>query len=326
MLCPGLLGAAESLAPPHATLVEGLPVPVTAHPEQLTLLDSTLPELAANKRVVFDYWRTVIVGGQVEAIERFVSDDFTEHNPLLPTGRMAFQEYLADKVEPKPVADTIADLVTIIAEGPFVVVVLVAQYPEPEGSDETYTSTHFELFRVVDGKIAEHWDSTLFRAGQQVPNHGDNRALPVIGAVGGDQYALLANADPALFVNKRLAFDLWRHIPEGGREELAELYLDPLYIQHNPNAATGRAGFQEYFARRPESNVESTLETPLVAMVAEGDLVVQVLQTERAQNGVTYTVPWFDMFRIAGGRVIEHWDTAAKGELPAATPGGPLSL
>ena len=193
----------------------------------------------------------------------------------------------------------------------------VTHYPENDGSNATYTSTHFEMFRLQDGLIAEHWDSTLFRSGQKVPNYGRNKALPVTGTSGVAQYAQVENPDPALFVNKRLAFDLWREIPDGGREELAELYLQPTYIQHNPNAATGRAGFQDYFKRRPDSEIESWLESPLVALVAEGDLVVQVLQTEREQNGVTYQVPWFDMFRIEGGRIAEHWDTASKGELPA---------
>ncbi|MGP1664841.1 MAG: nuclear transport factor 2 family protein, partial [Rhodanobacter sp.] len=94
------------------------------------------------------------------------------------------------------------------------------------------------------------------------------------------------------------------------------LYMDPIYIQHNPNAATGRAGAVEYFSRRPDTPIETFITAPLVALVAEGDLVVQVLETEREQNGVTYQVPWFDMFRIESGRVIEHWDTASKGELP----------
>ena len=234
-------------------------------------------------------------------------------------------DYVAANGKPQPVADTLPDLVTLIAEGPYVAAVFVARYPEPDGSGATYTSTHFDLFRVAGGRIAEHWDSSLFRAGQQVPDYGTAQALPVVGQTGSAQYAQLANANPMLFVNKRLAFDLWRQIPEGGREELAELYLDPTYIQHNPNAATGREGFKEYFARRPDSAIDPALETPLVAMVAEGDLVVQVLETTREQNGVTYRVPWFDMFRIADGRVIEHWDTAAKGELPAARE-GPLGL
>jgi len=52
--------------------------------------------------------------------------------------------------------------------------------------------------------------------------------------------------------------------------------------------------------------------------------VVQVLETEREQDGVTYKVPWFDMYRMENGRVIEHWDTASKGELPAIMQGIPM--
>jgi len=310
--------AAESLAPPHAPLIEGLPVPVVAHPDQISLLDSPLPALAANKRLVFDMWRTLILGGQVAEADQYLADDFIEHDPLLPTGRAALKNHLGATKVASQVPDLIPELVTIVAEGPYVVMAFVSHYPEPDGSGSTYTSTHFEMFRVAAGRIAEHWDSYLFRSGQTVPDHGDNKAVPVAGITGLAQHAQLGNAEPAVFANKRLAFDLWRHIPEGGREEMAELYLDPIYIQHNPNAATGRDGFKDYFTRRPDSTVETYLEAPLVAMVAEGDLVVQVLQTDRVHDGVTYYVPWFDMFRIQDARVIEHWDTASKGELPAA--------
>lgn len=318
------LGAADapvSLAPPHAPLVEGLPVPVTAHPDQLSLLQSADPQLAANKQLVFDMWRTLILAGQVEAADRFLTEGYIQHNPMVPTGRAAFQQFFSSLVpRQQTVPDTIPELVTLIAEGNYVVLALVSHYPEPDGSSNTYTSTHFDLFRIDKGLIAEHWDSEQLRKGLNVAAPDNGGPLPVVGTQGLAQHALLVNADPGLFKNKRLAFDLWRHIPEGGREEMAELYLDPTYIQHNPNAATGRDGFKEYFSRRPDSPIDTFLEDPLVASVAEGDLVVQVLQEERPHpdTGATYYVAWFDMFRFAGERVIEHWDTASKGELPAA--------
>lgn len=318
--------AAQSLAPPHAPIIEGQPVPVLAHPDPAVLLQTASASLAANKQLVFDYWRSVIVGGQLASLDSYIGADYIEHNPLLPTTREAFRRHLAQTLKPAAVPAQIPELVTLVAEGPWVAMVLVAHYPHPQATGTTYTSSRFELFRIDAGRIVEHWDSTLFRARQQVPDFGANQALPVVGLQGTAQFALLASDNPLLFANKRLAFDLWRQIPEGGREELAELYVDPLYIQHNPNAATGRDGFVEYMARRPDSAIDTALETPLVAMVAEGDLVVQVLETTRNQNGVTYRVPWFDMFRVENGRVIEHWDTASIGELPAATPGGPLSL
>ena len=32
-----------------------------------------------------------------------------------------------------------------------------------------------------------------------------------------------------------------------------------------------------------------------------------------------YYVAWFDMFRLQNGKIAEHWDAAAKGELRAGT-------
>ncbi len=318
--------SAQSLAPPHATIVEGKPVPVVPHPDARKLLTSKIPALAMNKQLVFDYWRNVILASRAETVDQFLTSTFVEHNPLLPSGRQTIKDRVAAmNRKPAQVPGTIADLVTLVAEGPYVVMASVSHYPEPDQSGNTYTSTRFDMFRIDNGRIAEHWDSALFRSGEALTDFGVNKAVPVTGTSGLAQHAMIANNDAALYDNKRLAFDLWRHIPDAGREEMAELYLDPTYIQHNPNAATGRAGFQEYFKRRPDAPIQITLKDPLVALIAEGDLVVQVLQTDRQHpdNKQNYSVAWFDMFRIENHRVIEHWDTASKGELPAVMQQNP---
>jgi predicted SnoaL-like aldol condensation-catalyzing enzyme len=137
----------------------------------------------------------------------------------------------------------------------------------------------------------------------------------VTGAEGTAQYALLDAATPALAANKRLVYDMWRHLVDAGREETADLYLDEIYIQHNPNAASGREGAKDYFATQEDQPIDVAVRSPLVAMVAEGDLVVQVLKTEMPnpyRDGETYTSTWFDMFRIENGHIVEHWDAAMK--------------
>lgn len=312
----------RSLAPAPGPTVFGEPVVVTAHDDPAFLLAHGDPQLRANKRLVWDMWRTILNGGQVEAADRYLAPDYIQHNPTAATGREAFKQIFSSFV---PRQDTVPEaiqepVVTLIAEGDLVVLALVTEYPEPDGNG-TYTSTHFDMFRIANGRIAEHWDSAQIQAGQDTPDFGNGGPFPVVGTQGLAQLDMIASDDPHLFVNKRLVFDLWRHIPEAGREELAPLYMDPIYIQHNPNAATGRDGAVAYFAMRPDTSIDPTLEDPLVASVAEGDLVVQVLQEERPhpnKPGQIYYVAWFDMFRVKDGRVIEHWDTASKGELPAA--------
>jgi predicted SnoaL-like aldol condensation-catalyzing enzyme len=50
-------------------------------------------------------------------------------------------------------------------------------------------------------------------------------------------------------------------------------------------------------------------------MTAEGDLVVLSFVRELADPkdpAKKYTTTWFDMFRIEGGKIAEHWDGAQK--------------
>jgi predicted SnoaL-like aldol condensation-catalyzing enzyme len=127
---------------------------------------------------------------------------------------------------------------------------------------------------------------------------------------------LLASTDAKLAANKRLVYDFWREVFEGGHMELAERYMAESYVQHNPNVPTGRAAFVEFFSRfaKPKT-IEPRVKAPLVAITAEGDRVILSFAREAADPKDTtkkYTTTWFDMFRIDGGRIAEHWDAATK--------------
>lgn len=296
-------------------LVAAQAVAVVGHPDPLSLLESPDPVLAYNKRLVFDFWRGVVNGGQVELADEMQTEGYIQHSPVLRTGREAFKQIFSvvPRVDPAPELVS-PPLVAIIAEGDLVAMTLAETLPEPDGSG-TYTSTHFNLFRIEDGRLAEHWHSVQTAPGPDVPLPEDGGPQPVTGTTGIAQFALLQAADPKLAENKRLVFDVWRQIVDAGQEEVADLYLDADYIQHNPNAATGREGFKAYFATRDNLPITTSLKDPLVAMVAEGDLVVQAIKFEYPHPhhvDKTYTTTWFDMFRVADGRLVEHWDPATK--------------
>jgi predicted SnoaL-like aldol condensation-catalyzing enzyme len=131
-----------------------------------------------------------------------------------------------------------------------------------------------------------------------------------------DHAALLASPDPALAANKRLVYDFWREVFEGGHLELADKYLAESYLQHNPNVPTGRAGFVEFFAKFAKPGpIADAVKAPLVSIVAERDLVILSFAQEHADPADAtkkYTTTWFDMFRVADGKIVEHWDAATK--------------
>jgi predicted SnoaL-like aldol condensation-catalyzing enzyme len=138
--------------------------------------------------------------------------------------------------------------------------------------------------------------------------------LPVVA--NSDQAAMLADPDPKLVANKRLVYDFWRDVFEGGHMELVDRYLAESYIQHNPNVPTGRAGFVALFSKfvKP-GDVVDRIKAPLVAIVADGDLVILSFAKTQPDPVIpdrTYTTTWFDMFRIENGRIAEHWDPALK--------------
>ncbi len=131
-----------------------------------------------------------------------------------------------------------------------------------------------------------------------------------------DQEKLLASADPRLAANKRLVYDFWREVFEGGHMDLADKYMAESYIQHNPTVPTGRAAFVDFFSKvaKPKA-IEAKVKAPLVSIVAEGDYVVLSFVREVAEPADPtrkYTTTWFDMFRIEGGKIAEHWDGAQK--------------
>jgi predicted SnoaL-like aldol condensation-catalyzing enzyme len=135
-------------------------VPPVAAPDQAALLRSADPGLAANKKLVFDMWRAIIQGGHTEMAPQYFTEGYIQHNPNVATGRDAMVAYMKGtrpvrEIQPKMTFPVIA----IMAEGDLVMVATVSSTPDPTKPDSKYLGTHFDLFRIESGKIAEHWDS-----------------------------------------------------------------------------------------------------------------------------------------------------------------------
>jgi predicted SnoaL-like aldol condensation-catalyzing enzyme len=135
-------------------------VPPTAAPDQQALLQSQDPKLAANKKLVFDMYRVIIQGGHTELAPQYFTKDYIQHNPNVATGRDAMVEYMKRTRPVRPIQPMITfPVIAIMAEGDLVMVATVSYAPDPEAPGHKYTGTHFDLFRIANGKIAEHWDS-----------------------------------------------------------------------------------------------------------------------------------------------------------------------
>ncbi len=128
--------------------------------------------------------------------------------------------------------------------------------------------------------------------------------------------SLFTDPNPQLNALKQVALHIERDLLEANHWGEADKWLTERYIQHNPNVISGRDPVVKYFTvvlNRKPSPIPEHMKTPVVAVVAEGDLVIVVTRRELPDPrdpSKKYTTSWFDMWRIRGGKADEHWDAA----------------
>lgn len=116
-----------------------------------------------NKELVRRYTREVFDEGEVDAVDRYLAPDFYNH----VTGRSGTDDFkqLAAELGDAPGSTNVIDL--LVAEGEYVVALMtITRTLNKEmsafgftlpASGQPYTVTHVHIYRVVDGKICEHW-------------------------------------------------------------------------------------------------------------------------------------------------------------------------
>ncbi|MGB3315947.1 MAG: nuclear transport factor 2 family protein [Albidovulum sp.] len=244
--------------------------------------------LDSNKALAVGLLEKGLIGGDADYIRANVAEDYIQHNPLVADGRdglLGFVEFVGT-IDPK-VTSTIH---RVIAEGDLVVVHSEVDFYGPKSI--------LDLFRIEDGKIAEHWDVI-----QEVP------AETASGRTMFDGATEIADLDKTA-ENKALVTGFVSDVLMGGKLDRIDDYLAPEYMQHNPfvpDTRDGLKGFIDYIAANEITFYYSALHT----VVAEGNFVFT--QSEGVYDGKP--TAFFDLWRVEGGKLVEHWDAVQ--EVPA---------
>ena len=105
-----------------------------------------------NRQNAIAFYKTAFLGNPNEAVEKYVGDEYIQHNPLVGNGPQPFIEYFERMAAEYP--DKSIEFVRSVAEGDLVA--LHTHQTWPDGIE--YVTMDF--FRFDDnGKIVEHWDA-----------------------------------------------------------------------------------------------------------------------------------------------------------------------
>ncbi len=115
-----------------------------------------------NKKNAIAFYNMAYEGTPKKAIEKYVGDEYIQHNPDVKDGKDGFIEYFERMQNEYP--DKAIEFVRCIAEGNLVALHTHQTWP---GNDQYVT---MDFFRFDDnGKIIEHWDAI-----QQIPETSAN--------------------------------------------------------------------------------------------------------------------------------------------------------
>lgn len=259
-------------------------------------------DVATNKALVQNMMKDVFAARDADAVDSYFAEDYIQRNPLIPSGSAPVKALLQQLAASDAPAAQPTELHRIIGEGD-----LVATHSTLFGFGPT-PLVAFDIFRIEDGKIAEHWDNLIPLRAEPNP----------AGRTQVDGATEVADADQT-DANKALVVELLEKVFIGGEAADITRYINPAkYLQHNPDAGDGLQGLQELMQRNAAQG-QAMHYGEVGIVVAEGNFV---LTGAAGTLGETPTA-FYDLWRLEDGLIVEHWDVIAPIQTDNLPPGYP---
>ena len=244
---------------------------------RITALDMSTPSSPLPSRK--DLIRKLLKGietGDPQAAAVVSEERYIQHNPQTHEGG----EGLAALFERLSKTNPRVNIVRAFEDGDFVF-----------GHTEYDFSTRrvgFEVFRFEGNLAVEHWDNIQSRKGPNPSGHS-----MVSGPAEATDLELTET-------NRALVRSFVNDVLVNGLTEKLEDYIDGNnFVQHNPDIADGLSALKSAL-KDMKMNYDQ-----IHRVLAEGDFVL--VASEGSLDEVH--TAFYDLYRVAGEKIVEHWDT-----------------
>lgn len=224
------------------------------------------------------------VNGDVELAKSLLKEDYIQHNLAYATGREAFLgsvAYLASA----PVKTTVK-VIREFEDGDKVILHSVYNFA---GSGEQVA---FDIFRIEDGLIAEHWDNLA-----NISNPNPSGRTQIDGVT-----CILDNANTAKTreIVKNFLHDVMQN---KAPEKTLSYFNGDFYLQHNSGIADGVSGLGAALKSLADAGIQMIYDK-VHMVLACGDYALGVSEGSFGGQPTTY----YDLWRVENGKIVEHWD------------------
>lgn len=219
-------------------------------------------------------------------VRSYFKEGYIQHNPNVPTGIEPVVAILPTLQS----ENTTYTTHRVLQDGNFVV--LHNSYQNATKAFGHKDAITFEVLRIENEKVAEHWDATTPIVLQTASGRSQTDGPTAIIDLG-------KTDENKLLVNNFLKDVLMGENPS----KITEYISSEQYDQHNPMVKDGLKGLGEaieYLAS--QDNLFKYYKIHKV--LGEGNFVFT--QSEGEWNKKPYA--FYDLFRVQDGKIVEHWD------------------
>lgn len=219
-----------------------------------------------------------------QAIET-MAPNLIQHNQSIPNG----SEVLIGLIPTLKESGITSTTHRLISEGNLVVA--HNEYKNAQVFGHAHLAA-FDVFRIEDGKVAEHWDNLT-------PVTPPNPS----GRTQFDGATEVTDLDKTV-ENKAMVTAFVYDVLHGkAPEKITDYISTETYLQHNSGIADGLDGLGAAIKALAEAGTPmSCSQTHLI--VAEGNFVFTASEGKFAGEHTAF----FDLFRVDEGKIVEHWD------------------